>query len=91
MRSKCVCVQLHHAVSALHKYYPCLHFGGGRDGGGIEWDGRGVNISPVREAEGEEFRGIVGSVARFGLFDAKKQIWPFLKIGWTRSFGESIK
>ena len=30
-------------------------------------------------------------VARFGLFEAKKQIWPFFKIGWPWNFFKFIK
>ena len=30
-------------------------------------------------------------VARFGLFEAKRQIWPLLKFGWPKNFREFIK
>ena len=31
------------------------------------------------------------SVAKFGLFEAKKQNWPLFKIGWPRNFWKFIK
>ena len=34
---------------------------------------------------------ILARVASFGLFEAQKKIWPFLKIGWPLKFEEFIK
>ena len=44
-----------------------------------------VAMSPAQRVGGG---GNVGRcrVARFGLFEAKKQIWPFLKFGWPQNF-----
>ena len=48
----------------------------------------GGQAHALKEEESADYWVVqeVGRVARFGLFEAKKQIWPFLKIGWPRNF-----
>ena len=46
---------------------------------------------PRRRWEFKSGPCVMRRVAMFGLFEAKKQIRPFFKIGWPRNFREFIK